>query len=138
MKKSLFVVVFLASLGIAAPAVAAEFTKDSIDLVEKNLAAKKAVLVDVRKESETAEGFLAGAVLLPLDVLAEGAKADGFKDVLAQQLKPEKIIYLYCAGGGQALKAAEILEKLGYDSRPLKQSFDELVKAGFVKAKLAK
>jgi rhodanese-related sulfurtransferase len=36
--------------------------------------------------------------------------------------------------GVRAVAAAKILEKLGYNVRPLKPGYEELVKAGFQKA----
>jgi hypothetical protein len=36
--------------------------------------------------------------------------------------------------GVRALKAAKILEKLGYNVRPLNAGYEDLVKAGFAKA----
>jgi len=35
--------------------------------------------------------------------------------------------------GVRALKAAKILEKLGYNVRPLKAGYEDLVKAGFAR-----
>ena len=46
----------------------------------------------------------------------------------------EKIIYTHCVMGVRAIKAAKILEKLGYNVRPLKAGYEDLVKAGFEKA----
>jgi rhodanese-related sulfurtransferase len=34
----------------------------------------------------------------------------------------------------RSLKAANILEKLGYEVRPLKPGYDELIEAGFKKS----
>jgi len=45
---------------------AADHTKDTLPTVKKNVEDKKAVLVDVREQSEWDEGHVAGAVFLPL------------------------------------------------------------------------
>ena len=47
----------------------------------------------------------------------------------------DKPIYLHCASGVRCLQAAEILKKQGYDARPLKDGYKDLVDKGFVKAK---
>ena len=54
--------------------------------------------------------------------------------VLAQQLPKDKIVYTYCASGYRSLKAATTLEKFGYDVRPLKAGYKQLVEQGFPKA----
>lgn len=105
---------------------AAEHTKDSLDDVKKNLGDKKAVLVDVREESEWEDGHLDGAVLVPLSELKQGEKADS--------LPKDRIVYAHCASGKRCLAAAEILKKQGYDVRPLKDGYMDLLKAGFKKA----
>jgi rhodanese-related sulfurtransferase len=114
--------IFFAVLAVAAPAQ--EHTKDSLDTVKKALAAKKALLIDVREKSEWDQGHLKDAKLLPLSAL-KGKAAD--LEVLAK----DKAVYLHCRSGGRCLQAAEILRKLGYDARPLKQGYQELLKSGF-------
>src|SRR5262249_23255597 len=54
---------------LSASALAAEHTKDSLDTVKQNLAAKKAVLIDVREIGEWKRGHLADARLVPLSEL---------------------------------------------------------------------
>ena len=58
-----------------------------------------------------------------------------FGAVLAQQMSKDKVIYLHCKAGARCLVAADLLKKYGYDVRPLKAGYDDLVKAGFPKAK---
>jgi phage shock protein E len=43
-------------------------------------------------------------------------------------------VYTHCVMGVRALKAARILEQLGYNVRPLKAGYEDLVTAGFKKA----
>src|SRR5579863_9106025 len=108
-----------------------EHTKDPLDVVQAGVAKKVALIVDVREKSEWDAGHLEGALLLPLSWLREGAKDEKFADRLAQKLPAEKILYTHCRSGKRTLVAAGILRKYGYDVRPLKQGFDELLEAGF-------
>jgi rhodanese-related sulfurtransferase len=105
---------------------AAEHTKDSLDDVKQNLRDKKAVLVDVREQAEWDDGHLEGARLVPLSELKQGKQADS--------LPKDRIVYAHCASGKRCLAAADILKQHGYDVRPLKAGYLELVKAGFKKA----
>ena len=108
-------------------AVAAEHTQDSLAAVQQAVADQKAVLVDVRETDEWNEGHLSGARSLPLSVLEKGVKPESLTNLLPKN----KIIYLHCLSGGRCIKAAEILQPLGYDVRPLKPGYQALVEAGF-------
>ena len=116
-------------------AFAARPTSESIDTIENNLTARRAVLVDVREDQETNRGYIDGAILVPLSLLDEGKDFDEFGKVLAQRLPKKAVIYTYCAAGKRCTTAADILAKFGYDARPLKHGFADLVKEGFVTAK---
>src|SRR5689334_13414647 len=105
--------------------VQAQHTSDSIDQVEKNLAARKAVLLDVREEGETDKGYIDGALLVPLSMLQEGKQTDGFAQVLSQRLAKKTIVYCYCVSGGRALIASEILKDFGYDARALNPGYQD-------------
>jgi len=109
---------------------AAELSNDPLSSVQENVATHKAVLVDVREPGEWKEGHVEGAISLPLSSLKNGVEAS----TLDQQLPKDKIVYTHCVMGVRALKAAKILEKLGYNVRPLKAGYEQLVKAGFAKA----
>jgi rhodanese-related sulfurtransferase len=113
----------------------ANYTKDSLDEVERNLTARRAVLVDVREYSETNKGYIDGAILVPLSLLEEGSGDEQFGAVLAQRLPPRAIIYIYCTTGKGCRKAATLLAGFGYDARPLKYTFADLAREGFVTAK---
>ncbi len=102
-------------------------TEDSLRTVQESVASKKAVLVDVRDLVEWNDGHIQGAIHLPFRDLQD--KFD--ENALRQKLPQDAIIYTHCAVGFRALKAAKILEKYGYDIRPLKPGFKELVDAGF-------
>lgn len=120
---------FLFSLGMGCAAMlgfAAEHTKDSLDAVKKAVADNKAVLLDVREKDEWDNGHLRDAKFLALSDL-RGAKADD----LAKVLPKDKIIYCHCASGMRCLRAADVLKKNGYDVRPLKSGYAELLRSGF-------
>jgi len=114
-----------------ADAVAADHTKDSLDMVKQATAAGQAILVDVREEEEWAEGHVVGAKLLPLSDLEKGIPADQ----LTKTLPKGKIVYVHCQAGGRCKQAADILAESGYDVRALKPGFPALEKAGFPTAK---
>ena len=118
--------VLLLASGVA---LSAEHTKDSPADVQKAVQAKKAVLLDVREQSEWDEGHLKGAKLLPLSKLKKGDPKNITKD-----LPKDKVIYCHCRAGTRSLQAADILQKLGYDVRPLKEGYEDLLKAGFTKS----
>src|SRR5688572_26818033 len=120
---------------LATVAVAAEHTKDSLDKVKENVAQKKALIVDVREQGEWDEGHLAGAKLVPLSKLRAGRSSKEYTEQLAKDAPKDKIIYCHCKAGVRALTAANILKELGYDVRPLAQGYEELIEAGFPKAK---
>ncbi|MEX1232166.1 MAG: rhodanese-like domain-containing protein [Planctomycetaceae bacterium] len=106
---------------------AAEPTNDSLATVKKNVAAKKAVLVDVREKSEWDSGHIAGAVFVPLSELENGTTAAK----LAKRLPKKQIIYTHCVAGIRSCTAADVLRKFGYEVRPLKPGYDDLIDAGF-------
>lgn len=109
---------------------AAELSDDPLPTVQENVATHKAVLVDVREPGEWKEGHVEGAISLPLSSLKKG----GDTSAVEHQIPKDKIVYTHCVMGVRALKAAKILEGLGYNVRPLKAGYEDLVKAGFEKA----
>ncbi len=110
---------------------AAEPTNDSLTQVKRNVAEGKAVLVDVREKAEWNKGCIEGAVCLPLSELQRGVDAAR----LQKQLPAGTIIYTHCVVGKRAVTAANILEKYGYEVRPLKPGYKDLLQAGFPNAK---
>lgn len=126
-----FVLSTLALLFSAALAGAAEHTKDSLDTVKKAVADGKAVLVDVREANEWNDGHLKDAKHVALSDLKTGLPADKLKAAIPAG----KVVYLHCASGRRCLAAADLLTKLGYDARALKDGYGGLVEAGFEKAK---
>lgn len=105
-------------------------TKDTLADVKKNVDAGKAVILDVREQNEWDAGHLKGAILMPRSKLTVDAELAG----LLKQLPKDKVIYTHCRAGGRALTCGEILKKHGFDIRPLKPGYEDLIKAGFEKA----
>ena len=124
-------IICAAVLALAGPTWGAEHTVDSLDTVKKNVAAGKAVLVDVREADEWQEGHLKGAKHVALSDLKKGVPAEELK----KKLPAGGIVYLHCASGKRCLAAADILKERGYDVRPLKDGFKSLVKNGFPREK---
>ncbi|MFO0907169.1 MAG: rhodanese-like domain-containing protein [Isosphaeraceae bacterium] len=92
-----------------------------IDQVKAEVAARRAVLVDVREQREWDKGHLRDAVFVPLSQLSSWER-DGISERdrsnLEKALPKGTVIYCHCAAGGRAVPAGEILGKLGYDARP--------------------
>ena len=127
---ALRLVLTLVAAASATAAAAAGHTQDSLPTVRETVASRKAVIVDVREPDEWAEGHVAGARLLPLSTLEQGIAPAR----LAALLPKDKIIYCHCLAGGRCLEAAAILAPLGYDVRPLKPGYPQLIQAGFPSA----
>jgi rhodanese-related sulfurtransferase len=103
---------------------------DGVDLVVlsgfRSVAEQKALLVDCREPDEWKDGHVVGAVSLPLSTLEQGVPPEQ----LARILPKDKIVYVHCLAGGRCLAAAKILQKSGYDVRPLKPGYPDLTRAG--------
>ncbi|MEO1992136.1 MAG: rhodanese-like domain-containing protein [Pirellulales bacterium] len=109
----------------------AEHTQDSLEHIKKNIAEKKAILIDVREPQEWNKGHLTDAQLLSLSSLERGMSLENLSRILPRS----KIIYCHCLSGGRCLLAASILEQRGYDARAIKLSYSALVAAGFESTK---
>lgn len=115
----------------ATVAGAADHTKDTLATVKENVEAKKALLVDVREKKEWDGGHIENAVLVSMSVLEDAQRLDES----LKQIPKDQIIYTHCAVGVRSVRAARILKKHGYDVRPLKAGYADLLKAGFPDAK---
>src|SRR4051812_13566736 len=71
------------------------YTTDSLDKVKTSLKHKKAILLDVREQSEWDAGHLQDAQLLPLSRLNQGITATD----LVKLLPTDKTIYAHCGSG---------------------------------------
>lgn len=69
-------------------------------------AGEKFVLVDVREESEWAQGHLPGAVHLGKGIIE--------RDIESKVPDPAAKMILYCGGGFRSALAADNLQKMGY------------------------
>jgi len=122
---------FVAVVAVANSLLAAEHTKDTLQQVQQSMKSGKAVLIDVREQTEWKAGHLKDARLVPLSKLRDKAS----RDKLTKTLPKKKIVYCHCRSGGRVLIAADILAREGFDIRPLKSGYAALVKAGFTPAK---
>ncbi len=114
-------------LGVYLTAQATDHMQDSLGKVKEQLKEKRAVLVDVREPDEWNEGVVADAILISLSELKEGIDSKE----LAKRLPPGKIVYTYCRSGVRSRTAADIIVKSGYDVRPLKAGYRDLIANGF-------
>ncbi len=114
---------------------AVEPTKDPLTTVQKNLAEKKALLLDVREQKEWDQGHLVNATLLPLSELRQVTKDEALRRKIESRYPKDQIIYCHCFQGARTISAAYFLEKLGYDVRPLSATYRELLEAGFREVK---
>lgn len=112
-------------------------TADSLESIQARIKDKSAVIIDVREQDEWDAGHLQGAVFLPLSQLKQAAFDPELRAKLAR-LSKDKVLYCHCKAGGRTLTAAPILKSLGYDARPLKAGYDELIEAGFEQDSTAK
>ena len=131
MNRMLFGAAFVAVAAMTLTAFATDHTKDTPAEVKKAVADEKAVLIDVREADEWKDGHVQDAKHLALSDLKAGVPAEKLKGLFPAG----KIVYLHCAAGARSLKAADLLKAAGYETRPLKPGYDDLVKAGFEKAK---
>ena len=102
-------------------------TVDTLGTVKKRITAKEAVLIDVRERDEWDAGHLKQAKLVPMSVV----KADQLTEKMKKSLPKDKPIYCHCRSGNRVLKVSKLLRAQGYDVRPLKAGYADLVKAGF-------
>jgi rhodanese-related sulfurtransferase len=133
MKDALIKLLTLSSVGFGMAAIGAEHTKDSMEKVRELIAADKAILVDVREKVEWDAGHIEGAKWVPMSKLTGELTSEEIKKLLP----PDKIVYLYCAGGYRCLDVAEMFEDQKLQLRALKQGYQTLLKEGFPNAKLA-
>lgn len=107
-------------------------TTDTLETVQQRLADGTAVLFDVRERDEWEHGHLQAAALIPLSTVREGE--------IPAELRPlfpkDKTIYLHCRSGGRVLSFCRVLRDEGFDLRPLKAGYRELVDHGFPAAEI--
>lgn len=106
-------------------------TSDTLETIKQRLANQEAILVDVREPAEWRAGHLHEAILLPNRQIQMGLD----ESVVQKMLPRDKIIYTHCQSGIRSVAACEELRQYGYDVRPLRHGYPELLQAGFPKAK---
>ncbi len=75
--------------------------------------AGEAIVIDIREPGEVrASGKAACALHLPMAVLR--TKADPSCNECAPELRNDKPVILYCASGGRASMAAQLMKQLGH------------------------
>ncbi|MDX1964609.1 MAG: rhodanese-like domain-containing protein [Pirellulales bacterium] len=126
------------TLNSAAGLLAADSPLDDLPLIQKNLAEKKAILIDVRSKKEWDAGHLRDAVHLPLDEIKAAAKEPAeLSKLLAGKIPAEPadlIIYVHCAAGVRSKQACKLCADLPYKLEPLRTGYEELLEAGFAPA----
>jgi rhodanese-related sulfurtransferase len=97
-----------------------------------------AFLLDVREVDEWTNGHLAAACSAPLSVISEGRWMDSttgkfypgsfpIDPFTGVALKKDAKIYIHCAKGLRASKAADLFKTMGYTNvMPLAEGFQEL------------
>ncbi|MEO1984047.1 MAG: rhodanese-like domain-containing protein [Fuerstiella sp.] len=105
-------------------------TTDTLDTVRQRLKDKKAVLLDVREQREWNAGHLKSAKLMPLSVVRTGR----LTKEMQKNLPKDKPVYCHCRSGGRVLQVSKLLRAKGYDIRPLKAGYEQLLTSGFEKA----
>ena len=108
------------------------YTSDSLETVRQSVANGDAMLIDVRTQEEWDAGHLKVAQLIPSGWF--GSNDPALAPSL-EKLDKSKPIYVHCKMGGRAGRSAQSLGAMGYDVRPLKIKYTELVEFGFEEVK---
>ncbi|NNJ27161.1 hypothetical protein LzC2_32610 [Planctomycetes bacterium LzC2] len=93
--------------------------------------ARTATLVDVRETDEWEEGHLLAATLVPLSEIGEKTNDSAWIADLKRRVPTDRPVYTHCKSGGRCVMAADPLRELGYDVRPMKEGYVELLDSGF-------
>lgn len=104
---------------------AADYTRDSPEVIRNKVSAGKAVLLDVREKAEWDASHIDGAKWLPLSQITKGATRKEIEAVIGS----DKPVYIHCKAGIRCMKAAEILEKQGIKAEAINDSYDNLKQA---------
>ena len=104
-------------------ALAADYTKDDVDVIKAKVQKGEVVLIDVREKNEWDEGHVSGAKLLSLSKISKGATKAEIESVVGK----DKVVYLHCKAGVRCMKAAEILEKQGFKVQAIDLPVGELI-----------
>ncbi len=77
------------------------------------------IYVDVREKDEWDQGHIKGAIHCPLSML---------KEAIPQDLPTDEVLYIYCAMGGRAQIAKNILLPTHPLAQSLPKGYEELMK----------
>ena len=80
----------------------------SVDETRRQLEARKAMVIDIREESEWANGHIRGAEYLGRGILE--------RDIESRVQDKSAELILYCGGGFRSALAADNLQKMGYSN----------------------
>lgn len=75
------------------------------ELAKKKIKEDKAILLDVRTPGEYAAGNIKGSTLMPFHTIKTAAPA---------KIELDRPVIVYCETGARSMKAAKMLEILGY------------------------
>lgn|SRR5574343_457587 len=81
----------------------------------------KAIILDVRRDDEWAEGHIDGATHFDLEKIQNGELPNVPKNT---------IIYTHCRSGGRATQAGEILKKKGFENIVCLGGYNDWKEAG--------
>lgn len=115
----------LVLLFVSTIALAADYTKDGLEVIKAKVQKGEVILVDVREKNEWDEAHVSGAKLFPLSRLSKGASKEEIESVVGR----DKVVYLHCKAGVRCMKAAEILEKQGFKVQAIDLPVGELIKS---------
>jgi rhodanese-related sulfurtransferase len=115
----------LVLLFVSTIALAADYTKDGLEVIKAKVQKGEVILVDVREKNEWDEAHVLGAKLFPLSRLSKGASKEEIESVVGR----DKVVYLHCKAGVRCMKAAEILEKQGFKVQAIDLPVGELIKS---------
>ena len=107
-----------------------DISEKDLSIVKAEVESGKAILIDTRSKGEWDQGHVSGAKRYEVSDLKK-LKEEG---KLSSEFPKDKIIYTHCMAGYRAKTAADVLKERGYDVRPLKKGYPDLLKAGFQKA----
>ncbi len=99
----------------------------SLDAMKEELAAGKAILIDVREDNEWNAGHLKAAEKLPLSDLRTRSS---FVDLNLKYPK-DKTLYLHCQVGQRCQTAAKILAEKGWKTVAVPTAYPALIASGF-------
>ncbi len=105
--------------------VASAFSGQAIDapVLAEGQSKPTGIWIDVRTSEEFSQGYLEGAVNVPVQVIAD--------EIYKVTVDLEAPIYVYCRSGNRSRKAAEILHQKGYKNIVNYGGYEELKAKGY-------